>query len=607
MASTFEQSEHRGKLTTPLPENTLILEEFSGTEAVNDISLFRIRAFSVAPIDLDSILGKGMTVEIESGYEAPRLFHQIVYSARIIGVSEEYCSYEFELRPWIWAASRRETSRIFADQSVMQIIETVLGEYTQIDGASFEFQLLQTLPYLEYTVQYRETDLNFVLRLLEEYGINYHFSMGQDTHKLVLADSVDAFVPVEGVMRALHETGDRVAGGEYLDSWLPQRALTTGKVALLDYDFKNPSQLPKGEWEITKTYTFSALESFDYPGRFLKDDEAKKLATRRSLAFRMTDAQVRTSGDCVSLGAGMLVNVTGARPASENGSYACLSAHHHFTDYSHHNAATAGNTYQGAFLLTHDDAPIAPARVTPKAVVRGPQTATVVLGAEEAVDDWGRIKVRFHWDRSDADTSMYCRVSQMWAGNGWGTVFIPRKDMEVVVEFLEGDPDRPIIVGTVYNGENMPPWNLPTDKTKSGIKTKTHGSGSGYNELSFNDDGGNELIEIHGQKDLKVVIENNESHEIKMDSERKIGGDRKDDITGTLTQTVTGEITIESSAKITLKVGGSSIVMDSSSITMESMNIEIKGSAGLKTNGGGTAEHKTGGMMTISGSMVKIN
>lgn len=606
MPNDFSQAERQGRLRTPLPADTLLLTEFTGTEAVNDISLFRVRAFSVGPVDLDKILGKGMSVEIDGGYDQPRQFHQIVFSGRIIAFTQDSYSYEFELRPWIWAASRRETSRIFEKKTVEKIIETVLGEYTQLPGASFEFKLRKRTPELEYTVQYRETDLNFVLRLLEEYGINYHFKMGQDTHKMVMSDSIDGFVKVEGNGRALHGTEDVVLGEESLNSWLPQRTFTTGKVALRDYDFKNSAKLPKGESNAQRDYKLSALESFDYPGRFTTDADAMQLATRRALAFRTTDAQVRTSGDSVSLGAGMLVLVSGAEPADQNGSYACLSAHHHYTDGSY-GGRGQGNSYEGSYLLTSEDAPIAPARVTPKAVVRGPQTAKVVLGAEEAVDEWGRIKVKFHWDRSDAETSMYCRVSQMWAGSGWGTVFIPRKDMEVVVEFLEGDPDRPLIVGSVYNDKNMPPWELPKEKTKSGIKTKTHGSGKGYNELSFNDEGGKELIEMHGQKDLKVVIENNEDHEIKKDSKRKIGGDRKDDITGTLTQTVTGDIIIESKAKMTLKVGGSSIVMDSSSITIESLNIEIKGSAGLKTNGGGTAEHKTGGMMTISGSMVKIN
>jgi type VI secretion system secreted protein VgrG len=301
---------------------------------------------------------------------------------------------------------------------------------------------------------------------------------------------------------------------------------------------------------------------------------------------------VRSSGNLPSLGAGMKLAVIGAEPASENGDYACISANHHYVHGAFLSNSASDNSYDGAFMLTRQDVPIAPKRVTAATTVQGPMTAIVVLGGHDAVDEYGRIKVKFHW-QSDEENSMFCRVSQMWAGNNWGTVFLPQTGMEVIVEFLNGHIDYPIIMGCVYNAKNMPPWPLPDKNKISGIKTVTE------NQFSFDDTAGSELIEMIGTKDWKFTIKNNADEDVKANETRVVGGNFE--------ETVTGSITIESKQTITLKVGESKIEISQSGIKLSAMSINLDASLEMKTSGGATAEHKSTGMLTIQGTLVKIN
>lgn len=604
MALTNKQSFRGGQLFTPLPDDTLVLLDFSGTEVTDDVSSFRLKALSQdAPVDLDKLLGLRMRVELEVPNDKKRYFFLTVFGARNLGKSDNNHLYEFELRPWIWAMARRETSRIFHDQTAMDIITKVVGEYAGMDGMAFRSHLLNPLPRLEYTVQYGESDLSFVRRLLEQFGISFYVEMTSSKQTLVMFDNHDSYSDI-GARSFLPIGQSHNAGEEVFDVWLPQRNLTTGSVRGVDYDFKRPKMALDVSYSDVKGYANSGYQSYEYPGRFLEPGEGMNVVKRRHEANRAKDAIVRANGDVLSLGPGMRIELQEHPDAGENGSYVCLAANHSYSNGSYQSGGQQVTSYHGHFEMTLASNTVAPPRVTPRPVMRGPQTARVTEGAEGNVDEWGRIFVAFHWD-ADAQ-SMPCRVSQMWSGSAWGTVFIPRVGMEVIVEFLDGDPDRPIITGCVYNAVNMPPWGLPTDKSVSGVKTQSM-DGSGYNELAFDDKSGAELIRIHGQMDLDVTIENNEKHDIKRDSERKIGGNRKDDITGTLTQKVTGAILIESSQKLTLKVGSSVIEMTQTDVKISGLNVSIEATAIMKTNGAAMAEHKAGGMMTISAALVKIN
>lgn len=619
--STFTQQNRIGRLLTPLPDDTLVLQEFSGTEFVNDISSFRIRAVAAEkPVDLDKLLGQPMTVDFAT-LHGLRYFNMTVFSARYLGNERDNHFYEFELRPWIWAMARRETSRIFHKMKIDEIITKVLEDYRSLTGATHEFKLQASLPQLEYTVQYRETDLNFVRRLLEEYGINFHIRMSDSSQTLVMSDNTDGFATVAGPSRPfIPNAGHHEGDAEHFHTWLAQRMVTTGAVRMQDYDFKRPSVALEVTQNDEKGYENASFESYDYPGRYIQTADGNMLAKRRLEANRTADATVRADGNLLSLGAGMVFTLCDHEVRSENGKYVCLSAHHHFVDGGYRSGGGQSARYDGYYSLTKEASPIAPERITPRSIVRGPQTAVVVDGADGRVDEWGRIIVRFHWD-TNAE-SMRCRVSQMWAGAQWGTVFIPRAGMEVIVEFLEGDPDRPIVVGCVYNATNMPPYPLPDKKQVSGIKTTTMG-GSGYNELIFDDTAGAELIRIHGQKDLEVTIENDETHVIKNDSKHTITGNRTDvikknesttvqgnrtvTVSGTETTKVTKKIAISSDAEIEIKVGPSMITLSPTGIKITAVKVEILASAELSTNGSAMAKHTAGGVLQIQSPLVTIN
>lgn len=597
MPIEFINDDHFGKIYPPESGNVMVLREFSGNEAVNEISVFKLNGETKKPVDLDKFIGQGIRVELQTGENKFRDFHQIIFSARDLGrtganADDEAYGYEFELRPWIWAASRAEASRIFHKKTLEQILRTTFEVVTKFSGCTLEYSVRKPPPTLEYTVQFNETNLNFGLRLMEEYGLNYHCRMDKSGHTIVVSDNVDAFDDVEGKERA--HFGAEVLGDkqEFFSTWLPQRNFTTGKTRTLDYNFEKKSAQPSSETTNTKKYSASDQESFHYDGRIKETSLGNDLVKRRLDSMRMGDSQVRCSGSLPSLGAGMKVKVTGAVPDSENGTFACLSANHHYVHGAALSNSASDNSYDGAYLLTREDAPIAPKKVTPAGNMLGPQTAIVTTGAHDAVDEYGRIKVRFHW-QSDTEDSMYCRVSQMWAGSGWGAVFIPQTGMEVIVEFLGGQPDRPIITGCVYNAQNMPPWDLPGKKKISGIKTVT------ANQISFDDTGGSELIEMIGTKDMKVDIKN--------DTKTTIGKDQTLDVTGNVKETVTGSITIESKQNITLKVGESKIEIGMMSIKISSPSIELDAKISMKTKGGATAEHTADGMMTIKGAMVMIN
>lgn len=618
---SFTQAFRIGRLLTPLPENTLVLQEFSGTEFINDISSFRVRAVAAdGPVDLDKLLGQPMTVDFKA-LHGDRWFNLTVFSARYLGNERTNHFYDFELRPWIWAMSRRETSRIFHKKTVKEIIAEVLGDYTSLTGAAHEFHIQTSMPKLEYTVQYRETDLNFVRRLLEEFGINFHMKMDMRGQTLVMSDNTDGFVAVAGPVRPfVPNAGHHESSVEHIHTWLAQRTLTTGAVRLTDYDFKRPTVAMEVTQKNDQPYVNSSFESYDYPGRYIESADGKSLAKRRLDGFRSADATVRADGNLLSLGAGMMFTLRAHEQTDQNGKYVCLSAHHHFVDGGYRSGGGHSASYDGYFALTKESSPIAPERITPRSVVRGPQTAVVTVGADSAVDKWGRINVKFHWDTYAQ--SMPCRVSQMWSGPSWGTVFIPRVGMEVIVEFLEGDPDRPIVVGCVYNETNMPPYPLPDDKEISGIKSQTMG-GSGYNEFIFDDTAGKELIRMHGQKDLEVTIENDETHVIKHDSKHTITGNRTDKIgenesttvsgdrtvtvTGTETTKVTKKIIIASDAEIEIKVGTSVITITPTGIKIAAVKIEVLASAMLETNGSATAKHTAGGVLQIQSPLVTIN
>ncbi|MBK4215030.1 type VI secretion system tip protein VgrG [Paracoccus caeni] len=529
MNAPFKQLQRLGRLTTVLGQDELVLLRFDGTDHLNDLFEFRVEALATREdVDFDALIGTHATVEIE-GREASRPFDGIVTQARWAGVGENGHRYDLTLRPWFWLAGRRRNQRIFHNKTVVQIIQELLSDYAQLGDPALEIKLNNDYPVLEYTVQYRESDLDFARRQMERHGISFHFKHTRGSHTLVLTDDVLAHETI-GARPYKRYDGHHQPEGEHFWEWAPERNLTTGAIRLTDYNFKKPDQAMEADRIGDAAYAQGQIESFDYPGDYPAQSVGKIVAGLRAHQERGSDRRNRAIGDTLSLGAGKIVELSGDPVPGSGERYLCLSAVYHFVSeaYGSGDETSDGYSFTGSYTLTPDTAPMVPPRKTFVPAVQGPQTAAVVGDGEIDCDEYGRILVRFHWDLEDA-FSMRCRVSQNWAGNGWGGMVIPRIGMEVVVEFLEGDPDKPLVTGCVYNGRNQVPYALPANKTVSTFKSDTH-QGSGYNEFRFEDEKGREEVFMHAQKDHNTIIENDESHSIGHDRSKTVGNDQSESI-----------------------------------------------------------------------------
>ncbi|RCW86759.1 type VI secretion system Vgr family protein [Paracoccus lutimaris] len=529
MNAPLRQAERLGRLTTALGPDTLSLLRFDGSEHINELYEYRVEALAIrSDLDFDALIGTHATVEIDTR-EGTRHFDGIVTQARWAGVGENGHRYDLILRPWFWLASRRRNQRIFHNKTVVQILTELLSDYAGLGDPALEMKLSGDYQSLEYTVQYRESDLDFARRQMERAGISFHFRHAMGSHTLVMTDDVLAHETV-GARPFKSYDGHHQAEGEHFWDWAPERNITTGAIRLTDFNFKSPDAAMETDRLGDAVYAQGQIESFDYPGDYLAQSVGKLVAGLRTNQERGADRRNRAVGDCVSLGAGKRVTLSGDKVPGTGETYLCLSASHHFVSeaYGSGGQGSDGYSFTGSYTLMPDTAPMVPPRRTQVPVVHGPQTAMVVGEGEIDPDEYGRILVRFHWDL-DGAYSMRCRVSQNWAGNGWGGMVIPRIGMEVVVEFLEGDPDKPLVTGCVYNGRNAVPYALPANKTVSTFKSDTH-QGSGYNEFRFEDEQGREEVFMHAQKDHNTIIENDESHSIGHDRSKTVGNDQSEAI-----------------------------------------------------------------------------
>ncbi len=586
--ANYSQEKRLGELFTPLGKDALLLQEFSGVELVNGINEFHVTALTPkGKVDVKKLIGTWMRVDIVSSPSVTRVFHQICFGASLVSESEEGSVYEFLLRPWFWALGMRTNSRIFSQLTVVEIVKKICAEYDGfVDDRSDA-----GLPILEYVVQFCETDLQFARRLLEESGINFHCEMEEKKHSLVLTSDISSFAQAKGSPR--HDPGGNFGSDNYetIATWAEQNVFTTSSVKMMDYNFTAPTKGMNVEKAGKSPNQFMNLEYYEYPGRYGEKADGNAIGQRRLDAIKTGESLIDTTGDAPCLGAGMKFTFRSEHEAVLNGEYGVLKAHHQMSNSDFRSGGQGSASYSGSYVLSHADNPVAPLLTTTRPRMMGPQTAIVCDGGDGNVDKYGRIIVKFHWDTNAQ--SMPCRVSQSWAGPNWGAVFIPHTGMEVIVDFIGGDPDRPIIMGCVYNGDNMPPWPLPDKKTISGVKTVT------ANEISFDDLVGKELINIDAKKNFTVHV--TEDHTIEVDKKRVIK------VHETETTTVDKTLTIESKQEIILKVGSSKITMKEGSISIEAMAIDVKASTSLKTNGGTDAKHEAGGMMTIQATLVKIN
>ena len=408
--------------------------------------------------------------------------------------------------------------------------------------------------------------MDFVCRLMEEYGISYYFKHSDGEHKLIMTDEMSTFEAIPGGSRWYLPTArERHSDKDYFFSWSPARSFTSGKIKLDDYDFKKSDQRSRRSPKtIRPAFRSGHARGVRLSGPLRRERATVRRSRRRGATWNGPTTIISTPKASASAASRERWSHSRTRAkAVSTASICALRCVHRYANQAYRSGAgTSEIPYEGNYEFVKSDKTYAPPRLTPKAVVQGPQTAKVVGEGEIDVDEYGRILVRFHWDQ-EQDQSRRCRVAQVWAGKQWGGIYTPRVGMEALVQFLEGDPDQPLVVGCVYNDKHMPPYALPGDKSISGVKSNSTPGGNGFNEFIFDDKDGSELVRLHAQKDLESVVENDESRNVKKDRKTEIGQND--------TLNVIQVLKIDAGTKVEITCGGSKITMTPDKIKIESL------------------------------------
>ncbi|MFZ1642883.1 MAG: type VI secretion system tip protein TssI/VgrG [Candidatus Contendobacter sp.] len=469
-------------VTTALGADALLFRRMETRERLSQPFEFHLDLFSEnSGIKFTDVLGQPMVVRLNLPKEdRVRYFHGLVSQFRQVRGQGRYAVYQATLRPWLWFLSRTADCRIYQNMKVPDIVKSIFREHGFSD---FQVRLAEQYLPREYCVQYRETTMDFVSRLLEEEGIYYYFKHEQDKHILILADSITAHesFPGYGEVSYLPPDMHERRHVEHIHDWELTQQVQPGAYAHTDFDFKVPRKNLYRRLEMRRHHARDHYEIYDYPGEYTESEPGQTYARVRLEELRAQYEIVEGRADARGLATGRLFSLAHFPRQDQNRQY-LLTATTIKLDSDDYESRPAdqpvGLLCDCQFTAMDAREPYRPLRVTPKALVQGPQTATVVgpKGQEIWTDQHGRVKCHFHWDRydgSDENSSCWIRVSQPWAGKNWGGISIPRIGQEVIVDFLEGDPDRPIITGRVYNGINMPPYPLPAGAVISGMKTNT--------------------------------------------------------------------------------------------------------------------------------------
>ncbi|MFQ5652291.1 MAG: type VI secretion system Vgr family protein [bacterium] len=545
-------------IDTPLGPDVLLLKSLNGNEAISSLFNFKLELLSEDPsVSYDDIVGQNVTLTIRMIDGSERYFNGFISKFSQSGSDENFTYYSAEMVPWLWFLTLTSDCRIFQNMTAPEIIEKV---FSDAGFSDFKNELQGSFRKRVYCVQYRETDFNFVSRLMEEEGIYYFFEHEQGKHTLVMGNSTSVHQPCPGQEEARYQTsGDGFLEEDTINGWEIQKEVRPGKYALTDYNFEMPSTSLAANISSNGKH-----EIYDYPGEYSQKSEGDSLVKVRLEEEETPTLVVRGSSTCRAFATGFRFDLFDHYREDMNTSYVLTSINHsaNETSYASGGGGEGDLAYFNHFTCIPADVPFRPARMTPKPLVQGPQTAVIVgPGGEEIwVDKYGRVKVQFHWDREgkkDENSSCWIRVAQHWAGKQWGTMFIPRIGQEVIIDFLEGDPDRPIITGRVYNAEQMPPYELPAEQTKSTIKTRSSKGGSpdNFNEIRFEDKKGEEQLFIHAEKNQDIEVENDETHWVGNDRTKTIDRDETSHIKRDRTETVDRHETITIGENRTEKVG----------------------------------------------------
>ncbi|MDD5367220.1 MAG: type VI secretion system tip protein VgrG [Gallionellaceae bacterium] len=629
MAST-----HLLEITTPLGQDAFIVQRFSGREELGRLSEYQVSLISKRKnITAQDILGKDVTVSLEGKDNKPRYFNGYVTRFSLFGEvntpafkDNRGYAYAMTIRPWLWFLTRTSTCQIFQQKDIPAIIKEVMDRKPYSKLSSYELRLSGTYQIWENCVQYRETDFNFISRLMEQEGIYYYFEQDNGKHVMVLADGMGVHTPHPGLKEIEFDASrtDKVREKHYITGWDTTVEIQPGSYAMDDFDFEKPrAELAKAK-DISRSHDLAGFEIFDYPGEYVIPEEGEHYAKVRIEELQCQHELSQATTDARQIEAGRTLKLKSHPVEAQNREYLITACNFQATEL----APTSGGAAEADFNCNFSAMPkgaaeFRPQRLTPKPIVQGPQTAIVVgpSGDEIHTDQYGRVKVQFHWDRygkSDQDSSCWVRVSQLWAGKGWGGMALPRIGQEVIVGFLEGDPDWPIITGRVYNADQPPPYKLPDQQTITTIVSRStpNGTKDNYNELRFDDRKGDEHIFMQAEKDYYGLIKNdslewvkNEYH-LKIDQGRfeETGGDRQDKCKGDLNAEVTGEYSLKVGQNHQHKVGqGYNIDAGTAVHIKAGTTLVIEAGTSISIKAGGSFVNIGPAGVDISGTMVKIN
>jgi type VI secretion system secreted protein VgrG len=632
------------RIATPPTAKPLLFERMTGEEELGRPFRYEVDLLSESgELDLEALLGKKMTVTIEhKGGE--RHFNGVCTQFRVLGATHRYVRYRASLRPELSLLGYTSNCRIFQKKSVPDIIKQIFK-----DKVTFDQKLLSHYRTWEYVVQYRESDLNFVSRLMEQEGIYYFFTHDEDAHKMVMVDEASSCGEAAGYSSVSYfppEERGRVKD-EHVSSWSSGARIVPGKFTVRDFRFDRPTDLPTGTFDSQLRRgdggprPGATYEVYDWPGDHLTTDEARSEARNRLLEHESWYQTAEAVADTRGLGAGHKFTLTNLpRLLQTDKPYIIIKAGYTLVgnNFESDGTATPVDEYKATYTLIESKTEYRTPRQTPKPFVQGPQTATVVgrkaQGKDEELctDDNGRVMVKFHWDRrgdfngpeddpadKDKEQSCFIRVSQIWAGTGFGGMFVPRIGQEVVVDFLEGDPDRPLITGRVYNGDNKPPWALPANATQSGVLTRSSkgASAANANALRFEDKKGSEQILLHAEKNQDIEVEHDETHWVGHDRTKTIDHDETVHVKNNRTETVDKDeqITVHHNRSLTVDVNQTIVVGSNQSLTIGSASAETVGTnkgltvgaayqvavgAAMNESVGGAKGEQVGGARTVA-------
>ncbi len=529
--ANYTQAERLMRVDTTLGADALLLEGVDGEEGISMPFRFTLELLSEDPaINGEGLLRTPAPVTLKLGDGGERVIHGLISRFTQLGRTAELTAYRAEIVPWLWLLSLSTDCRVFQKLSVLEIVEQV---FKDLGWSDFEIKCTKSYAKREYCVQYRETHLNFVSRLLEEEGIFYFFQHSEDKHVLVLADGTSAVAPCPGQASArLAAQPGAWQEEDVVTALVREHAVQSGKVTLRDYDYLQPALQLEGS-----VSGDGDLEVYDYPGGFVALEQGERCARLVLEEHEARRHVVHGESTCRAFRSGYRFDLKEHYRRDANQAYQLLRVRHTARGGDYRSGAGGTFEYSNSFVAIPHSVPFRPPPSAAKPVVQGSQTAVVVgkSGEEIWVDKHGRVKVQFYWDRlgrKDENSSCWVRVATTWGGKNWGFVQIPRIGQEVIVDFLEGDPDRPIITGRVYNAEQTPPYALPDNQTQSGVKSRSSKGGTteNFNEIRLEDKKGGELLYIHAEKDKQVEVENDRTESVGHDEKITIGNDRTESV-----------------------------------------------------------------------------